>query len=119
MRPSGLSSRNHILRQKPPREQAKPSVKSAKINAPPPNNSPVPKAATKKAPWTAFVTGGCMTYTIRTVTARLTKYVADRNVCSHFVLIPTNVYKTPVSIKKAPVTERAGVIVGVIGRPLK
>lgn len=60
-----------------------------------------------------------MTYTIRTVTARLTKYVADRNVCSHFVLIPTNVYKTPVSIKKAPATERAGVIVGVIGRPVK
>ena len=37
--------------------------------------------------------------------------------CSHFVLIPMRVYKVPVSISRAPATDKAGVISGWIGNP--
>ena len=37
--------------------------------------------------------------------------------CSHFVLIPIRVYNVPVSISRAPATDKAGVISGRMGNP--
>lgn len=39
--------------------------------------------------------------------------------CSHLVLIPISVYKTPVNIIKAPATESAGVMTGRTGRTVR
>ena len=60
-RPPGVRTRSHIERQKPPRRQPKPSVKSGKNIAPAPNTIPVAVMATRYAPWIASGTGGFMT----------------------------------------------------------
>lgn len=69
IKPSALRLKNHMLRQKPPRRQPNPSVRSEKTRARPPKMRPVKNAATKKAPCTPSDTGAFMRYTISTVTA--------------------------------------------------
>lgn len=49
---------------------------------------------------------------IKMVTPKLERYAGERKMCSHFVLIPMRVYKVPVSISRAPATDKAGVISG-------
>lgn len=71
--PPDFRTKNHILRQKPPKKHASPSVISAKITETPPAIIPVTHAATKKAPCMAIETGGLMTYTMRMVTPKLAR----------------------------------------------
>ena len=73
IRPPDFRTKNHMLRQKPPKKHPRPSVMSAKITETPPAITPVMHAATKKAPWMAFETGGFMTYMMRMVTPKLAR----------------------------------------------
>jgi hypothetical protein len=50
IRPPDFKLRNHMLRQKPPNKQPKPSVMSENTKERPPKMAPVKKAATKKPP---------------------------------------------------------------------
>ena len=89
--PPGFRTNNHMLKQNPPRRQPSPSVISVKVIAAPPRISPVMAIATTYAPWIALLTGGFITYSMSTVTARLARYAAEKYICSHLFLIPTSV----------------------------
>lgn len=56
-----------MLEQKPPRRQPSPSVNSLNTTESAPNVMPEKKTATRYAPWIALVTGGFITYIIRTL----------------------------------------------------
>ena len=66
-RPPGFRQRSHMLEQKPPRRQPSPSVSSLNTTASAPNVMPEKKTATRYAPWIALLTGGFITYIIRTL----------------------------------------------------
>lgn len=91
IRPPGFRTRNHMLKQNPPRKVAKPSVTSLNNSDKPPSSPPVQMTAATYRPCSPSDMGVCMTYKIRTVTARLTRYALEPEICIHFVLIPMRV----------------------------
>ena len=88
MSPPGFNTKNHMDKQKPPTMQPKPSVTSLNTRDIAPNMRPVATAATKYAPCIASLTGGDMTYMMRTVIDKLARYAALKKTRSHLCLIP-------------------------------
>jgi hypothetical protein len=63
-----------------------------------------------------LLTGGFMTYIMRTVTAKLVRYAAERNIWSPLFLIPIKAYTVPLTRRKTPAIPNPGVSSGGMGR---
>lgn len=61
IRPPGRNTRNHMLKQKPPKRQPRPSVTSGNTSEMAPQITLGTKIPTKYPPWRALLTGGFMT----------------------------------------------------------